>query len=107
MESSSLYYWRQSTSYFLLSTFYLLLLPTDWMLARVTVSRKCGDQMADPPEHAAAAYPQARSHNKPENAPEYLPVVDLTNTWNKEAQNGCCAWISHIFLSMHSTINAR
>src|SRR5690606_29112087 len=44
-------------------------------------------QMADPAEHAAAAEPEARRHDQPENAAQKVAVVNLTDAGNDERKH--------------------
>ena len=49
--------------------------------------------MADPTKRAARADPEPWRHDKPEDSPENVSIVDLAQTGNYGAQHGRKTWI--------------
>lgn len=51
--------------------------------------------MTDPAQHSAAADPEARRDDQPEDASPECAIVDLADTGNEEAQNRGRSWFAH------------
>ncbi len=65
------------------------------MVLRKGVGGIGGDDVADPTERAAAANPQARRNDQPEDAGEYAAIVKLAHAGNQKTKNACRKWIAH------------
>lgn len=65
------------------------------MLFRIRVGRIRRYQVTNPPKQSTRSQPQSRSEYEPENASQYAPVINLSYTWDEEAQNCSRARISH------------
>ena len=53
----------------------------------IRIGRVSSDDMADPSQTSATAYPQTRCNDQPEDGSPELTVVDLPYARNKEAQD--------------------
>ena len=51
--------------------------------------------MADPPEQATRAEPEAGRDDQPEQGAEPVAVVDLADAWDEEAEDGCDSGAVH------------
>src|SRR5690242_9188521 len=65
------------------------------MLFRVRVSAVRGNQVQYPAEKPAAAKPQSRGEDQPQNPREHAPVVDLPEARKKQTKNTGNNWIAH------------
>src|SRR5262245_40332673 len=80
------------------------------LLLRAAVSGHRGNDVTDPPEQAAAANPEARSDDQPEDPSQKVAVVELTNARNERAPYGRDAGvldIGHAFSFRLSGLGAR
>src|SRR5262245_43150274 len=59
--------------------------------------------MTNPSKSSTRSDPESRRHNQPEDAPQELTVVDLSNAWNQKAQYRCSTGILHWFVGFCST----
>ena len=67
------------------------------MRFRIIVGGVSRDDMANPAEHPAATDPQAGRDDEPEDAPQPLAIVYLSDARNDETENGSESGIFHSF----------
>jgi hypothetical protein len=69
------------------------------LVFRVGIGRVCGDEVADPSECSAGAYPETGCYDQPEDASPERTVVDLPHSRNKETQDSRSTRVFHRCLS--------
>ncbi len=62
---------------------------------RIGIGRVRRDDMADPSQGSATAYPKTRRNDQPEDGTQELAIVDLPHSRDKETQDSCGARVSH------------